>query len=73
MPEVNFKQLSLTEWDAKRDPFDFHVRLERDEFVVDVFDNSIEDPDEAYLTTHTCDTWEQVQRFCQDYDGETVL
>lgn len=27
MPEVTFKQLSLTEWDAKRDPFDLHIRL----------------------------------------------
>lgn len=73
MSEVMFKQLTVTEWDAERAPFDFHIRLERDEFVIDVFDDSIENPDEAYLTTHTCDTWEQVQRYCQDYDGETVL
>jgi hypothetical protein len=73
MPEVTFKQLSITEWDAVRDPFDFHIRLERDEFAVDVFDNSIENPDEAYITSHECDTWEQVVRYCQDYDGETVI
>jgi len=46
--------------------------LERDEYVVDVFDSGIADPDAAYLTTHTCDTWEQVERYCRDYDGKSV-
>ncbi len=70
MSAVIFKQLSPTEWDAEREPFDcasndtaasrrldFHIRLERDEYVIDVFDNNIADPDKAYLTTHTCDTF----------------
>jgi len=29
--------------------------------------------DAAYLTTHTCDTWEQMERYCREYDGKTVL
>jgi len=68
-----FKQLSPTEWDMERTPFDFHIRLERDEYVVDVFDSDSVDPDAAYLTTHTCDTWEQVERYCREYDGKTVI
>ena len=28
---------------------------------------------DAYLTTHTCDTWEQVERYCREYDGVTVV
>ena len=70
---TTFKQLSLIEWDAERPPYDFHIRLERDEYVIDVFDAGIDDADEAYLTTHTCDTWEQVERYCREYDGVTVV
>ncbi len=71
--ETKFKQLSPTEWDAERALYDFHVRLEQDEYAIDVFDSSIDNPDDAYLTTHTCDTWEQVERYCRDYDGRTVI
>ena len=70
---VTFNQLSSTEWDAERDPYDFHIRLEHDEYVVDVFDTRIENANNAHLTTHTCDTWEQVERYCRDYDGKTVV
>lgn len=70
---MTFKQLSLIEWDAERFDFDFHIRLESDDYVIDVFDSSIEDTDEAYITTHTCDTWEQVERYCRDYDGISVI
>jgi uncharacterized FAD-dependent dehydrogenase len=73
MSKISFKKLSATEWDAEREPFDFHVRLEQDEYVIDVFDSSIDNPDDAYRTTHTCDTWEQVERYCRDYDGKTVI
>ena len=73
MPDVNYNQLSPTEWDAKRGDIDFHIRLEHDEYAIDVFDAGIEDADAAYLTTHTCDTWEQVERYCRDYDGVTVV
>jgi len=73
MTEIHFKQLSTTEWDAERTPYDFHIRLERDEYVVDVFDSNLDNPDNAYLTTHTCDTWEQVERYCKDYDGHIVV
>ena len=52
---------------------DFHIRLERDEYVIDVFDNAIDNADEAYVTTHACETWEQVERFCRDYDGTPVI
>ncbi len=73
MAALTFKQLSATEWDAERNPFDFHIRLERDEYAVDVFDASQDESDDAYLTTHTCDTWEQVELFCRDYDGKKVV
>jgi hypothetical protein len=70
---MNFKQLSPIEWDAQRFPFDFHIRLERDEYVVDVFDSGIDNSDDAYLTTHTCDTWQQVERYCREFDGTKVV
>ena len=38
MPAVTFNQLSPTEWDAERDDVDFHIRLEQDDYVIDVFD-----------------------------------
>ena len=41
--------------------------------VIDVFENAIENPDEAYLTSHECETWEQVERYCRDYDGVNVI
>jgi hypothetical protein len=70
---MNFHRLSPTEWDVERCDVDFHIRLERDEYVVDVFDIGTDDPDDAYLTTHTCDTWEQVEQYCRDYDGVRVV
>lgn len=70
---VMFKSLSVTSWEAERTPYDFHIRLECDEYIIDVFDSDVENPDEAYLTSHTCDTWEQVERYCQDCDGVAVL
>jgi len=38
---------------AERDSFDFHIRLERDDYVIDVFDNAIDNADDAYITIHT--------------------
>ena len=73
MTEVTFNKLSPTEWDAERQPFDFHVRLEQDNYVIDVFDSATGNPDEAYLTSHECETWEQVERYCRDYDGNAVV
>ena len=73
MTETYFKQLSPTEWDAQRTPSDFHVRLEQDNYVIDVFDSEINTPDEAYLTSHECETREQVERYCRDYDGQIVI
>ena len=70
---MNFKKLSAIEWETEREPFDFHIRLEQDNYVIDVFDSSIDDPANAYLTTHECETWEQVERYCRDYDGKSVV
>lgn len=83
---MNFRQLSPTEWDAERGDvdcdrhgtaasrrLDFHVRLERDEYVIDVFDSATDSADEAYLTSHECETWEQVEQYCRNYDGVTVI
>lgn len=58
---MTFKKLSAIEWETEREPFDFHVRLEQDNYVIDVFDSATGNPDAAYLTTHTCDTWEQAE------------
>jgi len=68
-----FKRLSATEWETERAPYDFHIRLEQDNYVVDVFDISTDDPEEAYLTSHECETWEQVERYCRDFDGVRVI
>lgn len=70
---MQFENLSPVEWETQRDEFDFSVRLEQDDYVIDVFDNSIEDADEAYITTHSCETWEQVVAFCERYDGVKVF
>jgi len=69
---MNFKELSPIAWDAERGDLDFHIRLEADEYYIDVFDSSIESTNEAYLTSHQCETWEQVERYCREYDGVTV-
>jgi hypothetical protein len=42
------------------------VRLRQDNYVVDVFDSVTGNADEAYLTSHECDTWEQVERYCRE-------
>ena len=73
MIKAIFKQVSPIEWDAGFGRFDFHVRLEGDEYVIDVFNSKLTDPNAAYLTTHTCDTWEQVERYCREFDGEQVI
>ena len=70
---MKLKPLSPTEWDAERGDVDFHIRLEQDDYVIDVFASGIDNADDAYLTTHTCDTWEQVERYCRDYNGRTVV
>ena len=67
------KQYSKLPVPAEREPYDFHIRLEQDAYVIDVFDSSIDNADEAYVTTHSCDTWEQVVRYCNEYDGVTVI
>jgi len=47
--------------------------LEQDDYVIDVFDGAIESADDAHLTTHTCDTWQQVRAFCTHYNGLSIL
>lgn len=70
---MNYKNLSPIAWETESDEFDFHIRLESDDYVIDVFDSAIESTDEAYLTTETCDTWEQVVTFCSKYDGVSIF
>ena len=38
-----------------------------------VFDNATRNADEAYLTIHECDAWEQVIRYCREFDGVTAV
>jgi hypothetical protein len=85
MYRMMFKPVSPIEWDAERGNVDcrkgqrrlvglgFHVRLERDNYVNDVFDSATGNADEAYLTSHECETWELVERYCREYDGVTVV
>ena len=47
--------------------------MEPDDYAIDVFDSEVANPYEAYLTTFTCDTWEQVEKYCRDYDGINVI
>jgi hypothetical protein len=83
---MEFKRLSTIEWDAERGDvdcarnntaasrrLDFHIRLEQDNYVIDVFDSCHPDADEAYLTSHECEKWEQVERYCREYDGVAVI
>jgi uncharacterized FAD-dependent dehydrogenase len=70
---MEFKNLSPISWETERDEFDFHIRLEEDDYVIDVFNSFIESADDAHLTTHTCDTWEEVVAFCTNYDGISVF
>jgi len=70
---MRFNALSPTEWETERAPFDFHIRLEQDNYVVDVFDSASDNPNEAHLTSHECEMWEQVVRYCRDYDGVRVI
>ena len=51
---------------------DFHIRLAHDDYVIDVFESVIGNSEEACLTTHVCDTWQQVVDFCQTYDRSSV-
>jgi len=70
---MKFKILSTIAWEAERVDCDFHIRLVQDNYVVDVFDSGIDNADEAYLTSHECETWEQVERYCRDFDGVSVF
>jgi len=58
---------------AERWDFDFPIRLELADCLIDVFDTTIDNADVAYITTQTFETWDQVERFCRDYDGISVL
>jgi hypothetical protein len=70
---MEFKSLSPTAWETERWDFDFHIRLEQDDYVIDVFENGVDNADDAYITTHTCESWAHVERFCRDFDGTPVL
>ncbi len=70
---MRFEELSPIEWETKREGLDFHIQLERDDYVIDVFDSEVSNADEAYLTTFTCETWEQVEQYCRCYDGINVV
>jgi hypothetical protein len=69
--KIHVKQLSPTEWDIARSDVDFHVRLENDDYFVDAFDSSIENADEAHLTTFRCETWKTVEAYVRDFNPET--
>jgi hypothetical protein len=49
------------------------VCWQRKRYLIDVFDNTIDNADAAYITTHACDTWEQVEKYCRDYDRLTII
>lgn len=63
--EHRITQLSPTEWDIEASECDYSVRKENGGFTVDAFDNTIEDHDQAYLSTEFLGTWEQVLKHCE--------
>lgn len=71
--KMNPKALSLTEWDIERGDVDFHVRLENDDYFVDAFNSSIDNPDLAHITTFRCVKWKDVVAFVCDFNPDTKL
>ena len=69
--DLQIKQLSATEWEVFNDRFDFHIRLENDEWSITAFDVFKSDKDKAYLDSSLgeAETFEEVIRMCKDFNG----
>jgi hypothetical protein len=67
LTSVTFKQNSPTGWEAEREPFQFQVRQDEDQYVIDVYDARDGAAYAAYRSTHACFTWQQVEKFCRNY------
>lgn len=51
---------------------DFHIRKEKGVYMVDLFDASEEDAEDAFIDTTECDTLEEAQAFAREatHDGK---
>jgi len=69
--ELQVKQLSPTEWDAFNDRYDFHIRLEEDEWAIDAFNVYERNNDKAHLDSclGEADTFEQALQMCREFNG----
>jgi len=70
---LRFKQLSPTDWDCERGDVDFHIRLEQDLYAIDSFRSDVDEPDEAYITSFSCENWAAVEKYCRDFNPDTKL
>lgn len=59
-----FEKVAPSAWQATREPYDYHVRVEGDAYVVDVFQSAISDADMAYVTSEHCESWDDVEEYC---------
>lgn len=68
---LQIKQLSATTWDAYNDRYDFHIRLEQDEWMIDAFDIFNPNPNEAYLDSSRgeANTLQEAMELCQQFNG----
>jgi len=68
---LQVKPLSTTEWDVFNAIYDFHIRLENDEWAIDAFQKSESEPNKAHLDSciGEAETFEQAIALCEDFSG----
>ena len=67
--ELQVKQISAIEWNAYNDNYDFNIRVEEDEYVIDAFDVYVINHDDAHLDTTNRHTFDEAIQACRDFDG----
>jgi len=70
---LNVKQLSTTEWEASNSRFDFSIRLENDDFIIDAFDSLEDDSSLSYLDTASTDSLEDAVKMCDSFSGSFTV
>ena len=64
---LNWTSVGKNAYEASTTKHDFSLRKEQEEWVVDVFDTTIEDADEAFIESESFDSIEEAKAFAQDY------
>jgi hypothetical protein len=65
---IDLKQNAPDDWECSRDGFDFHITIDgAGRYVVDVFDSSIEDADDAHLASIECATLDEARAICAEW------